>query len=84
MFACILHHNEFGDRLLQSSCEHIPAEMRRTTVNLQRLCYKTCELRKVNQSRRFVYYRLFDTVPARQKWLQRLHDSGEVVVTPLW
>ena len=84
VFACILHHSEFGDRLLQIGCEHIPAEMRRPIVNLQRFCYKICELRKVNQSRRSVYYRLFDTVPARPKWLQRLHDSGEVVVTPLW
>ena len=84
VFACILHHSEFGDRLLQIGCEHIPAEMRRPIVNLQRFCYKICELRKVNQSRRSVYYRLFDTVPARQKWLQRLHDNGEVVVTPLW
>ena len=84
VFACILHHSEFGDRLLQIGCEHIPAEMRRPIVNLQRFCYKICELRKANQSRRSVYYRLFHTVPARQKWLERLHDSGEVVVTPLW
>ena len=84
VFACILHHSEFGDRLLQIGCEHIPAEMRRPIVNLQRFCYKICELRKGNQSRRSVYYWLFHTVPARQKWLERLHDSGEVVVTPLW
>ena len=84
VFACILHHSEFGERLLQIGCEHIPAEMRRPIVNLQRFCYKICELRKGNQSRRSQYYRFFDTVPARQKWLQRLHDSGEVVVTPLW
>lgn len=84
VFACILHHSEFGDRLLQIGSEHIPAEMRRPIVNLQRFCYKICELRKGNQSRRFLYYRLFDTVLARQHWLQRLRDSGEVVVTPLW
>ena len=84
VFACILRHSEFGDRLLQIGCEHIPATMRRPIVNLQRFCYKICELRKGNQSQRSVYYRLFDTVAARQKWLERLHDSGEVVVAPLW
>ena len=84
VFACILHHSEFGDRLLQIGCEHLPAQMRRPTVNLQRFCYKICELRKGNQSRRSLYYRLFDTVPARREWLERLRDSGEVVVTPLW
>ena len=34
VFACILLHSEFGDRLLQIGCEHIPAEMRRPIVNL--------------------------------------------------
>ena len=84
VFACILLHSEFGDRLMQIGCEHIPATMRRPIVNLQRFCYKMCELRKANQLQRSVYYRLFDTVAARQKWLERLHDSGEVVVAPLW
>ena len=84
VFACILLHSEFGDRLMQIGCEHVPPHMRRPIVNLQRFCYKICELRKGNHSRRFVYYWLFDTVAARQKWIQRLHDSGEVVVTPLW
>ena len=78
VFACILHHSEFGDRLLQIGCEHVPPQMRRPIVNLQRFCYKICELRKANQSRRSVYYSLFDTAFARQKWLERLHDSGEV------
>ena len=50
VFACILHHSEFGDRLLQIGCEHIPAQMRRPIVNLQRFCYKICELRKANRS----------------------------------
>ena len=84
VFACILLHSEFGDRLLQIGCEHIPPQMRRPVVHLQRFCYKICELRKGNQSQRSVYYWLFDTVPARQEWLERLHASGEVVVTPLW
>ncbi len=84
LFACILHHSEFGDRLLRIGCEHVPAQMRRPIFNLQRFCYKICELRKANHSRRHVYYRLFHTVPARQKWLQRLHDQREVVVSPLW
>lgn len=74
VFACILRHSEFGDRLLQIGCEHIPATMRRPIVNLQRFCYNICELRKGNQSQRSVYYRLFDTNAARQKWLERLHD----------
>ena len=84
VFACILLHSEFGDRLLQIGCENIPPQMRRPIVNLQRFCYKLCELRKGSQSRRSVYYSLFDTVPARQKWLDRRHDNGEVVVAPLW
>ena len=84
VFACILLHSEFGDRLLQIGCENIPPEMRRPIFHLQRFCYKLCELRKGNQSRRYVYYKLFHTVPARRKWLERRHDNGEVVVTPLW
>ena len=83
-FACILRHSEFGDRLLQIGCEHTPAEMRRPVVDLQRFCYKIYELWKANQSRRCVYYRLFHTAPERQKWLQRCHDNGELVVAPLW
>ena len=84
VFACILHHSEFGHRLLHIGCEHIPAEMRRPIVNLQRFCYKICELRKGNHGQRTMYYQLFDTVAARQKWLQQLRDGGETVVTPLW
>ena len=83
VFACILRHSEFGDRLLQIGCEYLPATMRWPIVNLQRFCYNMCELRKANQLQRSVYYRLFDTDAARQKWLERLHDRGESVVTPL-
>ena len=84
VFACILLHSEFGDRLLQIGCENIPPEMQRPIFQLQRFCYKLCELRKGNQSRRYVYYKLFHTLLARQKWLERRHDNGEVVVAPLW
>ena len=84
VFACILLHSEFGDRLLQIGCENIPPEMQRPIFQLQRFCYKLCELRKGNQSRRYVYYKLFHTLLARRKWLERRHDNGEVVVAPLW
>ena len=84
IYACILQQSDFGEALLSIGGERVPDHLRRPIVDLQRFFYKLCELRKVNQLRRCVYFRTFTTADARQRWLQRHRDSGNIVVTALW
>ena len=84
LYACILQQSDFGEALLSIGGERVPDQLQRPIVDLQRFFYKLCELRKVNQLRRCVYFRTFTTADARQRWLQRHRDSGNIVVTALW
>jgi hypothetical protein len=79
-----LYESKFGQDLLRIGCEHVPAHLRRPSVDLQRRGYKLGELRKVNHARRCVFFRTYNTVDARRAWLERHRDSGSIVVTPLW
>ena len=84
LYACILQQSDFGEALLSIGGERVPDHLQRPIVDLQRFCYKLGELRKVNQSRRCVYFRTFITADMRRRWLQRQRDSGNIVVPALW
>ena len=84
LFAAILLHSSFGNALLQIGSENVCSELQKPTVRLQRFFYKLCELRKVNNARRGVYYKTFKTPEARKEWLQKHHNEGAAVVKPIW
>ena len=84
LFAAILLHSSFGNALLQIGSENVCSELEKPTVRLQRFFYKLCELRKVNNARRGVYYKTFKTPEARKEWLQKHHNEGAAVVKPIW
>ena len=84
LFAAILLHSSFGNALLEIGSENVCSELEKPTVRLQRFFYKLCELRKVNNARRGVYYKTFKTPEARKEWLQKHHNEGAAVVKPIW